>query len=88
MDVNQMILDLRAERDAIAAALAALEGIAASRGRRRGRPPAWLSNLQDKKEGSTRVVTQATKRKMAMAQRRRWAAARSAREAMASRAEA
>jgi hypothetical protein len=76
MNVNQMILDLRAERDALTAAMAVLEGIAGSRGKRRGRPPAWLANLPGtkKKDAPTRTVSAATKKKMALAQRKRWAA--------------
>jgi hypothetical protein len=78
MDVNQMILDLRAERDALTAAMAVLEGIALSRGKRRGRPPAWLASLPaaKKEDRPKRPVSPATKKKMALAQRKRWAAAK------------
>ena len=85
MDVNQMIAELRAEREALTAAMAVLERIAQSRGRRRGRPPAWLASITGKRsqgesgEGRPkRVLSEATKRKMAIAQRKRWAAARKA----------
>jgi hypothetical protein len=83
MNVNQMILDLRAERDALTAAMAVLEGIAQSRGKRRGRPPSWLANLPGikRKEGPKRTVSAATKKKMALAQRKRWAAAKKTNEA-------
>jgi hypothetical protein len=76
MNLNQMILDLRAERDSLTAAMAVLEGIAQSRGRRRGRPPAWLASLTGAKEPDRpkRIVSAATKKKMALAQRKRWAA--------------
>ena len=82
MNLNQMILDLRAERDGLTAAMAVLEGLAQSRGRRRGRPPAWLASLPGakKKDRPTRTVSAATKKKMALAQRKRWAAAKKARE--------
>jgi len=86
MNLNQMILDLRAERDALTAAMAVLEGIAAhSRGRRRGRPPAWLANLPGitKKERPKRTMSAATKKKMALAQRKRWAAAKKKKEVAA-----
>jgi len=77
MNVNQMILDLRAERDALTAAMAVLEGIAQSRGKRRGRPPAWLASLSGaKKDRPKRTLSAATKKKMALAQRKRWAAAK------------
>jgi len=80
MDVTQMISELRAERESLTAAIAVLERMAQSRGKRRGRPPAWLANVAAiKGEGRTkRVVSAATKRKMALAQRKRWAAAKKA----------
>jgi hypothetical protein len=83
MNVDQMILDLRAERDALTAAMAVLEGIAHSRGKRRGRPPAWLANLPGigKQDRPKRTMSAATKKKMALAQRKRWAAAKKAKQA-------
>jgi hypothetical protein len=86
MDVTKMIAELRAERDALTAAMSVLENIAQSRGRRRrGRPPAWLAGLSvvkraaDESTGEDRpkrVMSAATKRKMALAQKKRWAAAK------------
>ncbi len=79
MNLNQMIADLRAEREALTAAMAVLEGIVSSRGRRRGRPPARLASLpgiNKKKDRPKRTVSAATKKKMAMAQRKRWAASK------------
>ena len=43
MDLNRIIADLKAERDVLAATIECLERLAAGRGRKRGRPPAWLS---------------------------------------------
>ena len=43
MDLNRIIADLKAERDTLAAAIECLEQLAAGRARKRGRPPAWLS---------------------------------------------
>ena len=43
MNLNRIIQDLKAERDVIAAAIDSLERLAAGRVRKRGRPPAWLS---------------------------------------------
>ena len=43
MDLNRIIQDLKAERDVLAAAIECLERLAAGRGRKRGRPPKWLS---------------------------------------------
>jgi hypothetical protein len=83
MNLSQMILDLRAERDALTAAMTVLDGIAHSRGRRRGRPPAWLASLSGTKKQvhPKRTVSAATKKKMALAQRRRWAAAKKVKQA-------
>ncbi len=79
MNVNQMIAELKAERDSLTAAMSVLENIARSRGKRRGRPPAWLAGLKAKtaaEPGPKRVMSASTKKKMAIAQRRRWAAAK------------
>lgn len=40
-----MLVELRAERDQISQAMVALERMAAGRGTRRGRPPAWMAEL-------------------------------------------
>lgn len=46
MDVNKMLQDLRAEREQIEEAILSLERLARGRGKRRGRPPAWLSEMR------------------------------------------
>ena len=46
MDVNKMLADLRQERQQIEEAILSLERLARGRGRRRGRPPAWLSQVE------------------------------------------
>jgi len=46
MDLDKMLAELRAERDAIEQAMLVLQRIVAGRGRRRGRPPAWMSNVK------------------------------------------
>jgi hypothetical protein len=43
MDVNKILFELRQERQQIEEAIISLERLARTRGRRRGRPPAWLS---------------------------------------------
>ena len=43
MDVAKIIAELRQEREQIEEAILSLERLARGRGRRRGRPPAWLS---------------------------------------------
>ena len=47
MDVNKMLQDLRAEREQIEEAILSLERLARGRGKRRGRPPAWLSEIRN-----------------------------------------
>ncbi len=42
MDVNKMLSELRLERQQIEEAIISLERLARGRGKRRGRPPAWL----------------------------------------------
>jgi hypothetical protein len=46
MDVIKMLADLRQEREQIEEAIMTLERLARGRGRRRGRPPAWMSALK------------------------------------------
>jgi hypothetical protein len=46
MDVTKMLADLRQEREAIEEAIMTLERLARGRGKRRGRPPAWLAEVR------------------------------------------
>lgn len=41
-----MLADLRTERDQLEEAILTLERLARGRGRRRGRPPAWMTELK------------------------------------------
>ena len=41
-----MLAELRAEREGIEQATIVLQRIAAGRGKRRGRPPAWMSHVK------------------------------------------
>ena len=43
MDINKMLAELRAERENIEQAIVTLERLAAGRGKRLGRPPAWMA---------------------------------------------
>ncbi len=43
MDVTKILGELRQEREQIEEAIISLERLARGRGRRRGRPPAWLA---------------------------------------------
>jgi hypothetical protein len=81
MDVLKMIAALRAERVAIDEALIVLERLAGSHGKRRGRPPAWMAAIRTASSPATkrtRVMSAETRKKMADAQKKRWAAARKA----------
>jgi hypothetical protein len=46
MDVSKVLADLRQEREQLEEAILSLERLAAGRGRRRGRPPAWMSEAK------------------------------------------
>jgi hypothetical protein len=46
VDVDKMLAELRMEREQIEEAILTLERLARGRGRRRGRPPAWLKDAQ------------------------------------------
>jgi hypothetical protein len=43
MDVTKILAELREEREQLEEAIVSLERLAQGRGRRRGRPPAWMS---------------------------------------------
>lgn len=45
MDVSKILTELRDERQQIEEAIVSLERLARGRGRRRGRPPAWMSEI-------------------------------------------
>lgn len=46
MDLLKMLADLRHEREQIEEAIVTLERLARGRGKRRGRPPAWMSAIK------------------------------------------
>jgi hypothetical protein len=46
MDVIKMLAELRQERDQLEEAILTLERLAQGRGRRRGRPPSWMTELK------------------------------------------
>jgi hypothetical protein len=43
MDVTKILVELKEERHQIEEAILSLERLARGRGRRRGRPPSWMS---------------------------------------------
>jgi hypothetical protein len=46
MNITAMIAELRAEREHIEQAILVLERIALGQGRKRGRPPAWMTQVK------------------------------------------
>jgi hypothetical protein len=46
MDINKMLAELKVEREQLEEAIMTLERLALDRGRRRGRPPAWMSQIK------------------------------------------
>jgi hypothetical protein len=82
MDLLKMIAELRAEREGIEDALVVLERLANSQGKRRGRPPNWMLVQRvapppaPSGERKTRVLSADVRKKMAEAQKKRWAAYR------------
>jgi hypothetical protein len=46
MDISKMLAELRQERAAVEEAIMILERLARGRGKRRGRPPLWMSEGQ------------------------------------------
>jgi len=54
MDVSKILAELKAEREQIEEAIISLERLARGRGKRRGRPPAWMTPSP---EGETAVET-------------------------------
>ena len=75
-----MIAELRAQKQALEESMIMLERLARSQGKRRGRPPLFLSKAlsQASATGSRkrRPFSAETRKKMAAAQRKRWAAIR------------
>jgi hypothetical protein len=47
MDVSKILTELKEERQQIEEAILSLERLARGRGRRRGRPPSWLSDTSE-----------------------------------------
>lgn len=93
MDINGILTELRAERERIEEAILTLERLVRTEGKRRGRPPKWMTALQaageSTEDGSNesasgekrrRRFSPEARKRMAEAQRKRWAAAREKQE--------
>ena len=78
-----MLSDLRSERGQIEDAILVLERLARGEGKRRGRPPKWMAQTHSRPASQAeapkrRVVSTEARKRMAEAQRRRWATIRKA----------
>ena len=82
MDIHRILAELRAEKERLEEAILTIERLAAGHlGKRRGRPPKWMAGA---KEAATlfeapkkrRKFSAATRKRMAEAQKKRWASRR------------
>ena len=83
MDLMEILRELRQERVQVEEAILSLTRLVYARGTRRGRPPKNLSGSLDLQslDGAPRrkrIVSAEARKKMSMAQKRRWAEARKA----------
>lgn len=75
-----MLAELRAEREHIEQAILTVERLATgTRGKRRGRPPKWMSAANEETVAAAtfstkRTVSVSARKRMAEAQKKRWAA--------------
>jgi hypothetical protein len=82
MDFTHMLSELRSERHHIEEAILVLQRLATSDGKRRGRPPKWMTSTTAQAvpatptipKGKRKPFSAATRKRMAAAQRKRWAA--------------
>jgi hypothetical protein len=76
MNLTKMIAELREQKQALEETMIMLERLARSQGKRRGRPPLFLSQAGATGARKRRPFSAETRKKMAAAQRKRWAAIR------------
>jgi hypothetical protein len=83
MDILKMLAELRAEHSRLEEAIMTLERLARGQGKRRGRPPNWMKAAGNVPQTrgtlpvpgpKRRKFSAETRKKMAAAQKRRWAA--------------
>ena len=82
MDVSQILVELRREKDQMEEAILSLERLVAGQGKRRGRLPAWLAKASATEpaalaEATARkkwVLSEEARKRIAEAQKKRWAA--------------
>jgi len=84
MNLNNMLSELRSELQHLEEAILVIQRLAAGGAKRRGRPPKWMaSEAESAGVASTptrkrKPFSAATRKKMAEAQRKRWAAVKRA----------
>lgn len=74
MDILKMLSELRSERSQIEEAILTLERLASGKGKRRGRPPKWMSQAQhgEPAQASEKgTVSPRPRKRRAAAQRKR-----------------
>jgi len=77
MNLTKMIAELREQKEALEQTMIMLERLARGQGKRRGRPPAFLRQAGPAGHvRKRRPFSAETRKKMAAAQRKRWAAIR------------
>ena len=77
MNANEIVQQLRAERDKLDAAIQALEGVSEGvSGKRRGRPPGSTNRSTSATGRKRRVMSPAARKRIAAAMKARWAAAK------------
>ena len=59
MQIEKRLAELRTERDQLTEAILVMERLALGRGRRRGRPPAWMSQVREEREAAGEQEKQA-----------------------------
>jgi hypothetical protein len=83
MDILKILAELRSEKERLEEAILTIERLASGHlGKRRGRPPKWMANAKDATAlfvapKKRRKFSASTRKRMAEAQRKRWAAKRS-----------
>ncbi len=79
MDVNKLLGDLRGQRDLLLQAIVALERLGSGGAKRRGRPPKSANGgFMESAAPKKRVISAEARKRMAEAQKKRWAAIRKA----------
>lgn len=54
MDVSKILAELKREKDQLEEAIMSLERLVRGRGKRRGRPPAWLTEMKERDRPATK----------------------------------